>query len=80
MPSQSSSILFAVIGSLFLILSRHQGVAFVPGQQLSSPSFTVSSSTTTELKMGLFDGLQKSFKSLFMRADASHILIKVRTK
>ena len=36
--------------------------------------------SSTELKMGFLDNIQKSFKSLFMRADASHILIKVRNR
>jgi len=36
----------------------------------------VASSTKSALKMGIFDDVQKSFKSLFMRASASHILIK----
>uniref|UniRef100_A0A7S1BYF0 Peptidyl-prolyl cis-trans isomerase n=1 Tax=Corethron hystrix TaxID=216773 RepID=A0A7S1BYF0_9STRA len=37
---------------------------------------TTSSSTSSTLSMGFFDDVQKIFKSLTVRASASHILIK----
>jgi len=67
----------SLFGFLFFILSSNHVDAFVPGKT-NSPGYNVQNKvSSTAMNMGFFDDIQKSFKSLFMRADASHILIKV---
>lgn len=64
----------------FVILSSHKYLVDCFGNNFSNHAFRGCVNNphimNSALRMGFFDDIQKMFKSLSMRADASHILIK----